>query len=199
MATASVIVRPLLIIFDLNGTLVFKPKRRNGTDDAAKGPGAVGDVVQRPYLELMLDMVHEMDQQGLVRCAVWSSSERSRVNRTVNSVFPAPMIERLLFRFDRGRCLTVDGFGGGRRRGQPLIKNLKIVWDMFNGAFDDENTIIVDDTRDKVYYSQRRCLYLVPTFDALDDNDSALLKFNDYLKERVALDVAVVAPDIPED
>lgn len=149
----------LLVIFDLNGTLVDFYHRQ--------------DVVLRPYIGTLLRTLHDLDSRGLIRFAVWSSSERSKVMKIVRAIFPRHMLERMLFQYDGSRC-------------EIGYKNLRTtIWGAFP-EFSEENTVIVDDSLEKIHYSQRRCLHLVPTFNAARDmpTDTALLVVQRFLAFR---------------
>ena len=161
----------LLVVFDLNGTLV---SQRSGQH-----------IVTRPHFAELLEFLCHHHDEGNLRFATWTSRPMGLSNRIVNAIFPPEVRERLMFTFDRSRCLTSDV---SQRK---LTKDLTSIWTVYT-AFNIANTVIVDDTQDKILYSQRRSHYQIPTWYAdrpeeipEPESDTGLLNLIEHLRFRI--------------
>ena len=165
----------LYLVLDLRGTL------------GATGP-ATGQFLPRPHLgTLSATMQRLVDQGDRLTVFVWTSRTRANAMRFVEDIFDAGMAQRISMCFDRAHC---SARAPGDRR--PL-KDLTRVWDAVGGGrCGPHNTLIVDDTPDKIPYSQRRCHYDIPTFkfpDAVPGGDVELLALAEHIEvlaERLA-------------
>lgn len=100
----------------------------------------------------------------------------------VRALFPATIPR--LFAFDRSECSAHP------TKRNEIVKDLNRVWELYP-HYSIQNTIIVDDTPDKILYSQMKALYAVPTFrdgggGGGADDDLTLLQFCQYLTARCA-------------
>lgn len=165
-AQDSVVSNKLLVVFDLNGTLMWS--RRDGT------------VIARPHFDSLLKCLAELHSKELIEIGTWTARTRSVSMNNVRSLFPVTVPR--LFAFDRSDCSLHP------TKRNEIIKDLNRVWELYP-QYSIKNTIIVDDTPDKIYYSQMKALYAVPTFRACaaePEPDVTLLHLCQYLTARCA-------------
>lgn len=140
----SQLQRVFLLILDLNGVLVQRKKQAY--------------VTKRPFLDDFLRFAFKNFVVG-----VWSSCEARNGRRIVAEVFQSQE-RRLAFQFFRSECTP----NPTKSNPYGTIKNLQLVWDRFPTSFNVENTIIVDDSKEKCSHPQNA---LVPV--AFDGTDAA--------------------------
>ncbi|KAF5712904.1 hypothetical protein FMUND_8182 [Fusarium mundagurra] len=167
--------RRILIIMDLNGTLLYRPNKRRPFD-----------FVERPhaktFMKYCLDAFH---------VAIWSSARPENVNR---------MVEQLLTPEQRERVLVVwgrDSFGlseGDYNAKVQVYKRLTTVWTNprvraahpqahKGGLWNQSNTILVDDSLEKGRSEPFNTLTL-PEFSGLStEMPDVLPQVHDYLNE----------------
>lgn len=167
--------RRILIIMDLNGTLLYRPNKRRPFD-----------FVERPhaktFMKYCLDAFH---------VAIWSSARPENVNK---------MVEQLLTPEQRERVLVVwgrDSFGlseGDYNAKVQVYKRLTTVWTNprvraahsqahKGGLWNQTNTILVDDSLEKGRSEPFNTLTL-PEFSGLTtEMPNVLPQVHDYLNE----------------
>ncbi|RSL87458.1 hypothetical protein CDV31_016248 [Fusarium ambrosium] len=165
--------RRILIVMDLNGTLLHRPNKRRPFH-----------FVERPhakaFLSYCLDTFH---------VAIWSSARPDNVNK---------MVDQLLTPEQRERCLLVwgrDTFGlcqADYDAKVQVYKRLTSVWSDLRivaahpavetgGKWDQTNTILVDDSLEKAR-SEPFNLLQIPEFSGLStENPNVLPQVHDYL------------------
>lgn len=142
--------RNVLLVLDLNGLLLDRPKR--------KGPHAW----RRPHLDEFVAFVLDAFHVG-----VWSSMMRKNVDPLTERAFGARRRE-LLFEMNQDDCVEVAYPPPVKK---PLLKKpLEHVWDRFDkfrGA-----TLLIDDTALKAMDNPPHTLFCPPawTHDCLDDD-----------------------------
>jgi len=153
----------LLVVFDLSGTLV-----------------AHGDhgIFPRPFSHELMQFLCDAHDADKLRFATWTSRQTAMALKMTRAVFSPEAYKRLLFTYDRSKCLI-----------HPTIrhksaKDLRVIWSNYE-TFNITNTIIVDDTIDKILYSQRRALYIIPTWEETSKNDQCLLELLNHIKYRI--------------
>ncbi|KAF5631433.1 hypothetical protein F52700_6836 [Fusarium sp. NRRL 52700] len=167
--------RRILIIMDLNGTLLYRPNKRRPSD-----------FVERPhaktFMKYCLDAFH---------VAIWSSARPENVNK---------MVQQLLTPEERERVLVVwgrDSFGLSEddyNAKVQVYKRLTTVWTHprvraahplahKGGLWDQSNTILVDDSLEKGRSEPFNTLTL-PEFSGLStEMPNVLPQVHDYLNE----------------
>lgn len=155
-ATTSAVSPALLLILDLNGVLV----NRSGRKQCAL----------RPHLEDFLSYVFKNFVVG-----VWSSCERRNGEIIIEQAFGewAPELSFQMFRDECTPAPTPDN-------AYATKKDLANLWVKFHGVFDQNNTIIIDDSAEKCSHL-RNALCPLP-YDAIDESDKELLRIVDVLK-----------------
>ena len=162
----------LLLILDLNGTLVHvtrRPLAHREPDVAYSGRY----VYFRPHLKLFLDKLDYWARLNLVRVAVWSSVMPHNGERLMREIlqFTDLHIEFALF---RDQCQLLDNHGS--------IKDLETVWRRYPEY--KAHTLIMDDSAQKLVY-QPECLLHILTWSADNEEDCALLRVLDELETRL--------------
>ncbi|KYK56808.1 phosphoprotein phosphatase [Drechmeria coniospora] len=165
--------RRILVILDLNGTLLYRPSRRLPTKFVER-PHA------RRFLAYCLDTFH---------LAVWSSARPDNVRH---------MLSQLLTPEQRKRCVVVwgrDRFGLSSEDYNARVqcyKRLTTVWDSAEvqashpaadrGArWDQSNTVLVDDSPEKGR-SEPHNILPIPEFSGVENEGVAVLpQVHDYL------------------
>lgn len=162
--------RRILIIMDLNGTLLHRPNRKQPSKFVER-PHA------RSFLSYCLDTFY---------VAIWSSARPENVSN---------MVDQLIDPAQRDRCLVVwarDRFGLSdidyKCRVQ-VYKRLTSVWadprvvnaHPTGGRWDQTNTVLVDDSMEKARTEPFNLLQL-PEFSGLEDEPPDVLpQVHDYL------------------
>ncbi|KAE8694066.1 hypothetical protein F3Y22_tig00110788pilonHSYRG00370 [Hibiscus syriacus] len=137
-----------LLIFDLNGVLAYIPR-------------LPADVVLRTGLFEFMQFC--VDNFVVV---IWSSKMRYNVDRVLEKL---PLFsEHFLFVWDQAKCKTYDNV--------TYCKYLNDVWNSCPN-FNELNTLLVDDSAEKMIYNPKYNYICPHTFDAAShSNDSALEK-----------------------
>lgn len=160
-----------LVIFDLNGTLLQRLKKKDG---ALKNRSAVSlysfscngsKVYIRPHLKRLIDDLFLLDN---VDVAVWTSAQRSNADTLVKNIF-GDHLSKLKFVWARDKC--TDAPMGVKT--DTVKKPLKKVWDACDGIWNDRNTVLVDDSILKAVETPRN-IYHIKKFDLLIDEDPLL-------------------------
>jgi hypothetical protein len=165
--------RSILVILDLNGTLLHRPTRRRPTK-----------FVERPHAQEFLKYC--LDTFYL---AIWSSARPENVNY---------MAERLLTPAQREKCVVIwarDRFGLSQDDYDSKVqvyKRLSKIWNdpavrashpdaQHGGAWDQSNTVLVDDSREKGR-SEPYNILPIPEFSGLEGAVPHVLpQVHDYL------------------
>ncbi|KAF9106842.1 hypothetical protein BGX27_009016 [Mortierella sp. AM989] len=162
----------LLVILDLNGTLFYRAERNNRA------------ITQRPHLKQFLDYLFQNCQ-----VMVWSSSQEHSVERMLSHGFGSYVtkLDRIWNR-SHFRLPKVDF-----DRKTLTLKDLEFVWEAIKKdksqsiKFDQTNTVLIDDSKDKIMLQRYNGLTL-KDFDhaaVQAGNDNELLKVVKYLEKLV--------------
>ncbi|KAF5027316.1 hypothetical protein F66182_560 [Fusarium sp. NRRL 66182] len=167
--------RQILIVMDLNGTLLYRPNKRRPFH-----------FVERPYAQAFLNYCIDT-----FYVAIWSSARPENVSK---------MVDKLLTPEQRERCLVVwgrDTFGLSNTDYNSKVqvyKRLTTVWmdpcvmsshplAQTGGRWDQTNTILVDDSLEKGRTEPFNILTL-PEFAGLDtETPNVLPQVHDYINE----------------
>ncbi|KAK1827051.1 NIF domain protein [Podospora conica] len=163
--------QPLLVVIDLNGTLLFRPN-----------PRAPSFFHFRPHaVQFLLDC---LDAFYVV---VWSSARPANVTRMVERLLPElPQRRRLLAAWGRERFnLSPEDYD---KRTQ-CYKRLSVVWGdarlqaahpLPGGRWSQENTVLIDDSAEKAR-SEPFNAVTIPEFRGQRGNDDMLPLVHEYL------------------
>jgi hypothetical protein len=146
----------MLVILDLNGTVLFRPNRNAKT------------MIQRPFLGPFLRYLFEN-----FKVMVWSSARPDNVKALVSQALDNDLRSKLVAQWAR------DSFGlspTNYQQNVQVYKNLKLVWsrsqiqsyhpDYENGGrFGQHNTVLIDDSSLKAS-AQPHNLLEIPEFSA---------------------------------
>lgn len=142
--------RPFLLLLDLHGVLLQRVQKGNRVDNRRarqhRPPWKfIGKhyVWQRPYLRQFLDIVTTRYTVGL-----WSAAEERNVLPIISELssdlqLTPPLMQRLEYLCYRAHCRPDPQSGK-----YAVVKYLPDIWNF--APFSDENTLIVDDTLEKV-------------------------------------------------
>ncbi|ERT02353.1 uncharacterized protein SPSK_05505 [Sporothrix schenckii 1099-18] len=168
--------QPLLIISDLNGTLLHRP-------DSYGNPRTA---VPRPYAPLFIDYMIKS-----FWFAFWSSARPQNVRHMVNAIIHPENKAKLVAMWDRSRFgLTRDDYCGRTQ----CYKRLSLMWEdpdvarthphyETGGRWSQANTVLIDDTATKAR-SEPFNLIEIPEFaDKQDKYDFVLPQVHDYINE----------------
>lgn len=161
--------RPMLVVIDLNGTLLYRPNRKVPSRFVAR-PHARG------FLAYCIDTFHVV---------IWSSAREQNV---------VSMCENLLTPDQRGRVLAVwgrDNFGLSRAdyaRRVQCYKRLTRVWAAegiasahpLGGVWDQGNTVLIDDSAEKARSEPFNAVQ-IPEFLGKPEGSAILPQVHDYL------------------
>ncbi|KAJ3015816.1 hypothetical protein HKX48_004373 [Thoreauomyces humboldtii] len=178
---------PILLILDLNGTLLerltdsVEKKAARDNPHCPEEPDFVLNGASRPYLDAFL---HEIFRNFAV--AAWTSATARNAPFMIDQVFGSHA-RHLAFGWSRERCSGIEG----RQGGYVARKDLNAVWSdpdvNFYGGWNEANTILIDDTLEKASYTPANGLHL-PPFTVMDASydpmaDTALLSLIKYLRD----------------
>ncbi|USP80741.1 HAD-like protein [Curvularia clavata] len=147
---------PILVILDLNGTVLYRPNRNAKT------------MIERPFLKPFLRYLF-----GNFKVMVWSSARPDNVKALVNKALDEELRSKLVAQWAR------DSFGLSPANYQlnvQVYKNLKLVWSRSQiqshhpdfetgGRFGQHNTVLIDDSALKAN-AQPYNLLEIPEFSA---------------------------------
>ncbi|OAQ63482.1 NLI interacting factor [Pochonia chlamydosporia 170] len=165
--------RRILVILDLNGTLLYRPSRRRPSTFIER-PHA------RAFLKYCLDTFY---------LAIWSSARPQNVNN---------MVAQLLTPEERDKCLIIwarDRFGLSQQDYDTRVqvyKRLSLVWDdpqvrashpdaKTGGRWDQSNTVLVDDSREKGRGEPHNILPIPEFSGSQGEPPNVLPQVHDYL------------------
>lgn len=180
--------KPFLVLLDLNGVLVQRINKGNREENRRsrqqRPPWRMirkTYLWQRPYLRQFLDIVTTRHTVG-----IWSSAEMQSVLPILSELssdlqLTPPLMQRLTYLRYRSDCRPDPQSGK-----YAVIKYLPDVWDTV--PFSDRNTLIIDDTHEKVRHHPRSAV-VIPEYSAsnlpetfnFDDTLLWLLLYIEYL------------------
>ena len=155
--------KPLLIL-DLNNVLVYREYQDAlAPEQAAVIPSAVliGKRLtwKRPHVDEFLEYIFSK-----FNVAVWSSAMQFNVDLQCEFVF-GDKRKQLVFEWDQSKCLVEPRPGAPK----PLfIKPLQKIWSAFP-QFSAEDTIIVDDSMEKMKVNPSKCVLLTEKWVPVQD------------------------------
>jgi RNA polymerase II subunit A small phosphatase-like protein len=154
----------MLLILDLDETLIFSSEAPlDRPEDFKVGPYYT---YKRPGVDGFLEFA--------LKCftvAVWTSSEALYAHQVVGLLFPA--IERLNFIWTRDRCTLRSDHETGDSYWLKDLKKVK------RAGFPLEQTLIVDDSPEKLQRNYGNYLRIEPFYG--DSSDSELHRLKDFL------------------
>ncbi|KAL6141804.1 hypothetical protein ACLB2K_060091 [Fragaria x ananassa] len=132
-----------LLVFDLNGLLVYRVFcfNKGGIPRDRASDGRCGNhiVYKRPFAEEFMLFCLERFEVG-----IWTSALEKNVDGVLDCVMEK-LRSRLIFVWDQHRC-TDSGYKSLETKMKPLyLKELKKVWDHFEGKFSASDTLLIDD------------------------------------------------------
>ncbi|KAG6171123.1 hypothetical protein E4U11_001220 [Claviceps purpurea] len=165
--------RRILVVLDLNGTLLFRPSRQNPTH-----------FVQRPHAKTFLQYCLET-----YHVAIWSSAQPKNVKSMVTQLLTPAQRSQCVVIWARDRLgLSVTDYG---ERVQ-VYKRLSGLWSdpevmashpnaVEGGRWDQTNTVLVDDSTEKGR-SEPYNILAIPEFAGLQAEPANVLpQVHDYL------------------
>jgi len=160
------------IILDLDSTIISSLLPSVKQPKGLIGHDMDGEfmVYERPHLQKFLNFLFKNYQVG-----VWTAASKDYCIFIVEHIILKPGREL--------KFVLFDYHGDISEKISTNPKNLKLVWEGFDG-WTKENTIIIDDY-DEVYTSQPKNCYHIPAFEANDPNateDTELLELTKILK-----------------
>ncbi|KAF6812867.1 phosphoprotein phosphatase [Colletotrichum sojae] len=177
--------KPILIVMDLNGTLLYRPSRKNATS-----------FVERPhakrFLQYCLDTFHVV---------VWSSARPANVQSMCDQLLlgppggGGPNADRAEY---RRRVLGIwgrDKFGLSKADYNlrvQVYKRLDMVWQdprvmashpdyQYGGRWDQSNTVLIDDSVEKARSEPYNLLRIPEFFGGTEEPDFVVPQVHDYL------------------
>ncbi|TVY81476.1 putative FCP1 homology domain-containing protein, partial [Lachnellula suecica] len=176
-APANILSVPqhLLVVIDLNGTILYRPSRNNPHRFTAR-PHALR------FLQYCIDTFHVV---------IWSSARPENVNAIVDAILPPTLKERCVAIWGRDKFhLTPTDYA---RRVQ-CYKRLKTVWqdpqvarshpDFTLGAnWDQTNTVLVDDSIEKGQSEPYNLIEIPEYVGNVHESGDILPQVHDYLNQ----------------
>jgi NLI interacting factor-like phosphatase len=160
-----------LMILDLNGTLVHRPK--NPLDGSFTRHHASQSPILRPYIRDFTDFIFENFE-----VMIWSSAMPRNVRSMVSAALTPEQRSSMLAVWGRDK-LGLSSRDYHRR--VPTCKDLSRVFSQIPGNWDARNVILIDDSLEKAKL-QPHNLVLVPEFRNQKDDD-VLKRLVAYLQE----------------
>jgi len=161
---------PALLILDLDETLVYARRERDGLGYAFETPPYYVSV--RPHLPGFLDSVFEW-----FSVAVWTSAGEDYARQVISEIFPDP--DELIFCWFSDRCT---------RRFDPELREqfwLKDLKKVRRRGFNLERVLMMDDTRKKLGRQYGNLLPIVPFLGDPGDRELLdILPFLNWIKDQ---------------
>lgn len=165
----------LLVVIDLNGTILFRPSRKNPHKFVAR-PHALR------FLQYCIDTFHVV---------IWSSARPENVSALTDAILPPSLKARCIAIWGRDR-FALTPYDYSRR--VICYKRLNTIWSdpviarshpeyQYGAGWDQTNTVLVDDSVEKGQ-SEPYNLVLIPEYegDAREKGD-ILPQVHDYLNQ----------------
>ncbi len=176
----SILLMSILIVFDLNGTLISREsskKRGNSEELFFERPGGHGFYIhKRPYLKELLEFIKE--QNGYFKLGIWTTLHVHWAQAIHYHLFQVTNPDLFEFVLDGSYC------------SRPLdemkipIKNLSTVYNDRDinplSNWNCKNTILIDDTAEKAIFDSKNLLH-IPTFEYTSKRDENLLILQQWL------------------
>jgi hypothetical protein len=165
-------LRDILVIIDLNGTLLFRPNRANPTS-----------YVERPFAPHFIHYV-----LCNFKVMIWSSAKPENVSAMCRTLFTDAQRRKLVEEWSR-KHMGLSPADYVQR--VQCYKRLQTVWKdskiqrahgglQFPGKFDQTNTILIDDSAEKAR-SEPFNILQIPEFDGQKEDPDTLRKVAEYL------------------
>ncbi|KAJ3045500.1 hypothetical protein HDV00_009154 [Rhizophlyctis rosea] len=185
--------RPILLILDLNGTLIERitdsAKKKIARSHPAFPPRPDFMVNSkpcfcRPYLDTFFAHIFADFHVG-----AWTSATPKNAGPMIDTIF-GQYASQLKFKWDRTKCSDL----GNKSNDFSSVKDLRLIWADIgpegankDGLYSAENTILLDDTSTKASHTPDNGLHL-PTFTFIEsdfdaENDESLLNVIKYLDD----------------
>lgn len=165
--------KPLLVVIDLNGTLLFRPHRRNPFN-----------FIQRPLARAFLERC--ITQHHVV---IWSSARPENVQRMCAQLLSPALLARVIAVWGRDRFgLSQDDYN---RRTQ-CYKRLTRLWEdpvvglshpqaAVGGVWNQANTVLIDDSVEKARSEPHNAVTLPEFAGDLNEKPQVLPLVEEYL------------------
>lgn len=155
MHSTALTISQRLLILDLNGILIHRRYETNLDLEAPPGAYRHGNffIWLRPGLKDFLDYIFEHFE-----VAIWSSAAKHNLDPLVEEIF-GEYRERLLFVADQDYCQKVVPHDSIAKSKPLFLKNLDKAWafSALKGRYDATNTLIVDDSDEKMINNPKEC------------------------------------------
>lgn len=146
-----------LLILDLNGVLIDRNRETK-------------QYVKRPQVEVFLDWCFEHFE-----VAVWSSAKKHNAERLALDTLGLERTKRLRFLWHQDQCTPHP------TKEFVFKKPLQKVWDIFPHHYDQTNTIIMDDTPEKMEDNPPHTWFRVKTWKGGDHEEETLKQLEERL------------------
>lgn len=165
----------LLVVIDLNGTILFRPNRKNPHKFVAR-PHALR------FLQYCIDTFNVV---------IWSSARPENVNAIVDSILSAPLKQKCVAIWGRDRFKLTPADYNMRVQ---CYKRLNTIWsdpgiacshpEFHNGAsWNQSNTVLVDDSVEKGRSEPFNIIPLPEYFGNENERSDILPQVHDYLNQ----------------
>lgn len=168
--------RKILVLVDLNGTLLFRPNKKNP-----------GRLIERPYAKTFLDYCIRT-----FTVVIWSSAKPQNVQKMVQQLLTPEQREKVVAVWGRD---TLGLSPADYNERVQCYKRLETIWDnpgitashpeaKYGKKWDQTNTVLVDDSVEKAR-SQPFNSIAVPEFDGdiTEEAQFILPQVHDFLNE----------------
>eukprot|EP00736_Rhodelphis_marinus_P007675 Rmarinus@m.29896 len=165
-ASSSNSNKKILLVFDMNGVLLYRSKKKDAIDGSPPHLNSNQRYIWfRPHVHEFLDQVLQKCHVGIF--ASWAGKNLQPV---VNQLFSKKGRKKLLFVMDQTWCTTAGRDPDNRHK--PLfMKDLHTVFNAHDG-FSFRNTLLIDDSVAKGMYNPQGNVLNPPAFCGnMDDDD----------------------------
>eukprot|EP00742_Colponemidia_sp_Colp-10_P001423 GILJ01001531.1.p1 GENE.GILJ01001531.1~~GILJ01001531.1.p1 ORF type:complete len:257 (-),score=22.32 GILJ01001531.1:972-1742(-) len=143
--TNRVLSQKILLIFDLNGTLLERLSGKVANPKPAHKIVNKRKVWLRPGLDALRNFIFEEDQaRGHFDVAVWSSAMSQNTRPMIDAVFGAHR-QHLLFDYHREHTVPDES---PHAKAHATLKDLQSIWGKFP-EYGPTNTVLIDDSASK--------------------------------------------------
>lgn len=169
---------PLLVVIDLNGTLLHRPDRRHSANFQSRR-------FAEPFVKYCIETFWVV---------IWSSARPENVKRMVNELLTPESLKQVVAVWGRDRFGLTESDYNARTQ---CYKRLTTLWDdplikssfprtrggFEGGCWDQGNTVLIDDSAEKARSEPFNAITLPEFTGGVDVTVDVLPKVHDYLNE----------------
>lgn len=169
---------PLLVVIDLNGTVLYRPSRKNSTNFLARRHA-------HQFINYCIDTFWVV---------IWSSARPENVRRMVAQLVPPAVLPHVVAVWGRDRFSLTQNDYNARTQcykrlttlwNDPLVKSAypSLREGFEGGCWNQGNTVLIDDSAEKARSEPHNAITLPEFMGDMEEQGDILPRVHDYLNE----------------